>query len=48
MDEQKQENAKRPNKFVAVLKKIFVHDIGWKLLSVFSAAVIWALAAALL
>lgn len=45
------QNDERENgrgKFVAVLKKIFVHNIGWKLLSLFSAAVIWALAAGLL
>ena len=48
MDNQKQENAKSTNGFVAVLKKIFVHNIGWKLLSIFSAAVFWALAAGLM
>ena len=47
MNEQKQENTKKQNGFVAVLKRIFVHNIGWKLLSIFSAAVIWALAAGL-
>lgn len=39
---------KKPNKFARALKMIFVHNIGWKLLSLFSAAVIWALAAGLL
>ncbi|MCH5155831.1 MAG: hypothetical protein J1F69_04420 [Clostridiales bacterium] len=47
MNEQKQENAKKQNKFSAVLKKIFVHDIGWKLLAIFSAAVLWALSSGL-
>lgn len=35
------------SKFAAVLKKIFVHNIGWKLLSIASAAIIWALVAGL-
>lgn len=48
MNKQKQENTKKPNGFVSVLKKIFVHNIGWKILSIVSAAVIWALAAGLL
>lgn len=47
MNNQKNENAKKPNKFVAFLKSVFVHNIGWKLLSVFAAAVFWALAAGL-
>lgn len=47
MNNQKHENAKKPNKFVAFLKGVFVHNIGWKLLSILSAAVIWALAAGL-
>lgn len=47
MQNQKTENAKTQNKFVTVMKKIFVHNIGWKLLSLFSAAVIWFLAAGL-
>ena len=46
MNDQKQEG-KKQNGFVSVLKKIFVHDIGWKLLAIFSAAVIWALSAGL-
>ena len=48
MNNQNNENANKPNKFVAALKNIFVHNIGWKLLSVFAAAVIWALAAGLM
>lgn len=41
------ENAKKPNKFVAVLKAIFIHNIGWKIMSIVAAAVLWALAAGL-
>lgn len=48
MNKQKQDNAKKPNGFVSVLKKIFVHNFGWKVLSIVSAAIIWALAAGLL
>ncbi|MDE6293036.1 MAG: hypothetical protein K2L88_00235 [Clostridiales bacterium] len=47
MNNQTHENAKKTNKFVAFLKNVFVHNIGWKLLSIFAAAVIWALAAGL-
>lgn len=47
MPDQKKENAKKQSKFGAVMKGIFVHNIGWKLLSLFSAAVIWFLAAGL-
>lgn len=47
MNSQKQENSKKPNKFVAFLKNVFVHNIGWKLLSIFAAVVFWALAAGL-
>lgn len=39
---------KKDNKFVAVLKAIFVHNIGWKILALVSAAVIWALSAGLM
>ena len=46
MNEQKQES-KKQNGFVSALKKIFVHDIGWKLLAILSAAVFWALSAGL-
>lgn len=46
MDNNKQE--KKNNKFVSALKAIFVHNIGWKLLALFSAAVIWALSAGLM
>ena len=42
-----QKESKKQNGFVSALKKIFVVDIGWKLLSIFSAAVFWALAAGL-
>ncbi|MDE6029528.1 MAG: hypothetical protein K2F90_04330 [Clostridiales bacterium] len=48
MNDKKQENAKKPNGFVRFLKAVFVHNIGWKILSIVSAAVIWALAAGLL
>ncbi|MDE6965801.1 MAG: hypothetical protein K2O94_02350 [Clostridiales bacterium] len=34
-------------KFATVLKKIFVDNIGWKLLAIVSAAVIWTLSAGL-
>lgn len=47
MAEHKQENEKKQNKFFSVLKKIFVHNFGWKVLAIVSAAVIWALAAGL-
>lgn len=39
--------AKKPSKFASVMKAIFVHNIGWKLLAIASAAVIWVLAAGL-
>lgn len=45
MTDKEQQN--KPNKFVSALKKIFVYNIGWKLLAIASAAVIWALAAGL-
>lgn len=38
---------KKENKFVSVLKKIFVHNIGWKLLALGTSAVIWLLVAGL-
>lgn len=38
---------KKPNKFAAFMKRIFVHNIGWKLLALFSSALIWFLAAGL-
>lgn len=38
---------KKSNKFVSVLKAIFVHNIGWKLLALGSAMVIWVLVAGL-
>ncbi|MCM1367229.1 MAG: hypothetical protein NC184_00210 [Roseburia sp.] len=46
MSDKEQNN--KSNKFVSVMKKIFVHNIGWKLLSIGAAAVIWALSAGLL
>ena len=46
MDNQNEEN-KKPNKFVSFLKAVFVHNIGWKLLALGAAAVIWVLAAGL-
>lgn len=48
MHDRQRENEKTDGKFVSVLKKIFVHNIGWKLLSLVSAAVVWFLAAGLL
>lgn len=39
---------RKQNKFASALKAIFVHNIGWKLLSLAAAAVIWVLAAGLL
>lgn len=47
MQNKKNENSKTPNKFVALMKAVFVHNIGWKILSVVSAAVLWALAVGL-
>ncbi len=38
---------KKPNKFVKLMKTVFVHNIGWKLLAFGSAIVIWVLAAGL-
>ncbi len=39
---------RKNNKFVSALKAVFVHNIGWKLLALVSAAVIWVLSAGLL
>lgn len=47
MQNQAKDGAKKSNGFVSVLKKIFVHNFGWKLLSLFAAALIWALSAGL-
>ena len=47
MQKKVNENGKKPNKFVSALKAIFVHNIGWKLLSLFAAAVLWALSTGL-
>lgn len=44
-DEKKQE--KKPNKFAAAMRAVFVHNIGWKVLAIVSAAVLWALSAGL-
>lgn len=41
------EEKNKQNKFVAFLKKVFVHNIGWKILAIVSSAVIWVLAAGL-
>lgn len=38
---------KKPNKFVSVMKAVFVHNIGWKLLALGVSAVIWVLVAGL-
>ena len=46
--ENENNEVKKQNKFVAFLKRVFVHNIGWKLLALASAAVIWVLAAGLL
>ena len=45
---EKKDNERKENKFVSALKAVFVHNIGWKLLALASAAVIWVLAAGLL
>ncbi len=42
-----QKTEKKDGKFVSVMKKIFVHNIGWKLLALGTSAVIWVLAAGL-
>ena len=44
MDDKEQ---KKENKFVAFLKRVFVNNIGWKILAFASAALIWLLAAGL-
>lgn len=44
MDDKEQ---KKENKFIAFLKRVFVHNIGWKILAFASAALIWLLAAGL-
>ena len=46
MDKKKDE--KKGNKFAAFLKAVFVHNIGWKLLAIDAAAVIWVLSAGLM
>lgn len=46
-NEVKNDNEKKPNKFVRFLKAVFVHNIGWKLLSLASAFIIWVLIAGL-
>lgn len=38
---------KKTNKFVSVMKKIFVHNIGWKLLALGTSVLIWVLVAGL-
>lgn len=48
MQNQHGDGAKATNKFAAVMKKIFVHNLGWKLLAIASAVVLWTLAAGLL
>ncbi len=45
MDDEVKE--KKPNKFVAFLKSVFVHNIGWKLLALAASAIIWFLVAGL-
>ncbi len=47
MQNHKGDNAKKQNKFGAAMKRIFVHNFGWKVLSLLCAAVIWVLAAGL-
>lgn len=46
MENEKQKNASG-NKFTRFMKRVFVHNIGWKLLSLGAAIVIWVLAAGL-
>ena len=45
MDSQKEN--KKKNKFVSFMKAVFVNNIGWKLLSLGAAIVIWVLAVGL-
>ncbi len=40
-------NQKKTNRFVAFLKAVFVHNIGWKLLAIASSFILWALVAGL-
>ena len=41
------EQPKKKNKFVSALKRIFVHNIGWKIFAVVSAAALCFIAAGL-
>lgn len=41
------EEKKSENKFVAFLKRVFVHNIGWKLLALVASGLIWMLSAGL-
>ncbi len=47
MEDEKNKTEKKQNKFAAFLKRVFVKNIGWKLLSLASAAIIWFLVAGL-
>ncbi|MCH5163043.1 MAG: hypothetical protein J1G38_06095 [Clostridiales bacterium] len=50
MEEQRQtakKSEKKDGKFVSVLKAIFVHNIGWKLLAIGTSFLMWALVAGL-
>ncbi len=47
MDPIHNEENKKQNKFASLMKAVFVHNIGWKLLAFGSAIVIWVLAAGL-
>ena len=46
MDNRDTEN-KKQSKFASFMKAVFVHNIGWKILAIGSAIVIWVLAAGL-
>ncbi len=46
-EEVKKHPAQQSGKFVAFLKKVFVHNIGWKLLSLGASFIIWVLVAGL-
>ena len=46
-NEVKNGEAKKPNKFAKFLKAVFVNNIGWKILSLVSAFIMWALIAGL-
>ncbi len=44
---EREEKEPRNNKVAAFFKRVFVHNIGWKLLALVSSALIWTLSAGL-